>query len=144
MAVRNGRPFGALSGRDREGTSPLRDFILCAIIVTIVSSGTTVAQRYVASLQHNATSEHAEALPFVGAEPDCEPVLFIAEPALILRAAPSDLSTKAEPRLLLGQPSPTAPNAIASKPEKKMVGPDGVIFTRSATTSQRTTADGPR
>jgi hypothetical protein len=120
----------------------LRDFILCAIIVSIVSTGTTLAQRYVAGLRPNPTSGHAEAPPLPQAEPDAEGVLFLDGAALIVQTAPPGLSRKAEPPPLLGQvapalkpaaqPSPAVPTPAASKPEKKMVGPDGVTFTRSA------------
>ena len=120
----------------------MRDFILCAIIVSIVSTGTTLAQRYVAGLRRNPTNGHAEAPPLPEAEPDAEGVLFLDGAALIVQTAPPGLSRKAEPPPLLGQvapalnpgaqPAPAVPTPTASKPEKKMVGPDGVTFTRSA------------
>jgi hypothetical protein len=111
----------------------LRDFILCAVIVTIVSSATTVAQRSFANLTSDRTIPHAE----------LSPRLQLSEQSIEPNALPGvwikDIAGPGKPD---AQPSLASPRAVVptARPEKKMVGPDGVTFTRSATTPRKVPA----
>jgi hypothetical protein len=129
----------------------LRDFILCAVIVTIVSSGTTVAQRYITNHLGDRKSQPADPLarsssteqgvqqdlPGESGPDGTTSLSQILDPELahkperpVIEKSPRDTVRKPE-----AQPwaAISSPIVLPAKPEKKMVGPDGVAFTRSAT-----------
>lgn len=142
----------------------MRDFILCAVIVTIVSSGTTVAQRYLANLPGDRNTQHTELSPHsklteqdvqtdssAEMEIDCTASLANSEAMSSPAAVEAFLLPKAKARPGLGevqrltvrkpdaQPLLVPPVLVGApaKPEKKMVGPDGVTFTRTVTAPQK-------
>jgi hypothetical protein len=138
----------------------LRDFILCAVIVTIVSSGTTVAQRYIANLQRQPSSRQTVAVQSAqlntGPEPEAMASLSLDESEWTPGTGQMGLQPGREPRPVLGseqtiatrkadaQPPLAAP-ALSSTPDppaKRMVGPDGVTFTRSSNVRFQTAAFG--
>jgi hypothetical protein len=131
----------------------MRDLLVCLTAVMIVGGAVSVGPRYVATQEHERDLQQIAVAPVpaltnqylaeAGYEPktwtDFGAALAQKQPAAAMNMARAE----AQPRLghntfaakPEAQPTLAAPvmvQAPPAKPEKKMVGPDGVVFVRAA------------